>query len=803
MKELLNRIAACCAALALLAACDKSGDLPDREPELGPGSDCIFLDFSAGAPAVSRAAGASAAPGASGASIPDTELESRVDCLDVLIFTEAGAKVHYERIVTGEAAGSTAALSAKRSSFAAGAKYWVYLLANCSDEEAERFAESDFDRNALLSEVRTDRYLHLTGLTGESGADYTLPQRFLMDGVAYAEGAKEPGTPGPVVLNNGVSTDDTYLNVTLRRAAVKLVLEIVKNDEAKDRIIFIDPTRGGEFLGGMANYGGYYLRNMPFTTPLVSGESHQPEVRTTLQTLNRYFEVSDKGENTTLIPGETVYTAESYTITAYVYAHNWEKLSAMKYEPRWIVDLPLWYDDGARARDFREYADCYYQIPVCSGIELKRNTCYKVRVKISQPGGTNPSDPLNLTDLQYTVQAWEDTEIPVGGEDDRPRFLTVNRTKMEMRNIEEDNTTLQFASSSAVTAEFNTDKEGKLQVYYENKFGVKTYVSSNIRNQITLTPDPGLNGGIKIHSPNPTNNTIRYIEIKVKNEDGLERLVTIEQYPLEYITNIQSWYSYRDDFKDSNPLPTTYEYQGDRIVGISYNSRSDSYSYNTSISGFWRSKVAGTPNSNGKSTISYYSYSKDWWSSSYSLSTSTAESNANARMYYVRIEASSNKYTIGRPRLIKDQYNDKLMVTDSGADNAKLVSPSFMIASRLGFVNTSDNIDLSKDYALKVVREHCAQYVEVYKDENGKTHVLDDWRLPTTAELKIIMEKQGTQSQNADAIDYLLNAEYYWSASERVKNTNSSSSGTSIRCIRDAYEDPTDTKAADPAAGAQ
>ena len=28
---------------------------------------------------------------------------------------------------------------------------------------------------------------------------------------------------------------------------------------------------------------------------------------------------------------------------------------------------------------------------------------------------------------------------------------------------------------------------------------------------------------------------------------------------MEYITNIQGWYSYRDDFKNSDPNPTTYE----------------------------------------------------------------------------------------------------------------------------------------------------------------------------------------------------------------------------------------------------
>ena len=49
--------------------------------------------------------------------------------------------------------------------------------------------------------------------------------------------------------------------------------------------------------------------------------------------------------------------------------------------------------------------------------------------------------------------------------------------------------------------------------------------------------------------------------------NGVEaRKVTVAQYPLEYIVNIQSWYSYRDDFKINDSRPTTYDYMGDRYT---------------------------------------------------------------------------------------------------------------------------------------------------------------------------------------------------------------------------------------------
>ena len=59
------------------------------------------------------------------------------------------------------------------------------------------------------------------------------------------------------------------------------------------------------------------------------------------------------------------------------------------------------------------------------------------------------------------------------------------------------------------------------------------------------------------------------------------------------------------------------------------------------------------------------------------------------------------------------------------------------------------------------------------------------------------MDLQGTANESADAIDYLLDADFYMSASGLVynrKNSDSSSESSSnksqwaIRCIRDAYE---------------
>jgi hypothetical protein len=160
--------------------------------------------------------------------------------------------------------------------------------------------------------------------------------------------------------------------------------------------------------------------------------------------------------------------------------------------------------------------------------------------------------------------------------------------------------------------------------------------------------------------------------------------------------------------------------------------------------------------------------------------------------------ASSGNYTVGRPAL------DKYGYTAGDADNAKLVSPSFVIASRLGAVLStySGLSNMSNEKKLVAFADHCKNYVEVddiNDDKKDPVEVHDNWRLPTEAELKIIMDIQGTSRYQAtDAIDYLLNGAYYMSASGPVWNSKNSDGSSAlanpndakdvaIRCVRDAF----------------
>ena len=710
MKRILNTLLI--SAVAMLAfSCQE---------ELGvnaPMNESIVLDLSSG---LTKAA--------------DTDVESFVNHLDVFIFdvngTEPGVEVYYERYQVNNAA--SLVLNAKRSTFTAGQKYYVYLLANSN------LSKSDFEAvesyNDLIDKKQEDYNLHLTGLTIDGAPSY-----FLMDAVAFQGGSS------PVVLNNGVSSDNTVLDAVLRRAAAKVVINIKASEKVEFKAFTIEDGSEG---------GLYYLRNMPYDTYLLAEaraeeDIYTAKVRNTKKSNNAYFSWNPTQDS------------KNVSLVTYVYPNNWADQSSLERETCVVMNLPLTYTDGELVKD---YANCWYKIPMTDEQMFKRNNYYEVNIDLNRPGAISESTPVDLEDVYYSVIDWTEHNVYVGG-DDKPKYLMVNKDYMEMRNIAVDATTLEFASSSPVTI---TVKD----IYYYNKFGVKTTVNPTITG---TTEVDSTTGNITVNSPVPTNNAIRYFTLVVTNEDGITREVEVAQYPLEYITNQQGWYSYRSDFAtDQYPSPTTYEYRGSRRVAVNWSSNSWNYSTSVQQNYFFGSKVA-VQKSNGTSTLYYYS----WGQNSNSVSTNAGNLGSlnNARMYHVQITASSGKYIVGIPQLDADGF------TDGGADNAKLVSPSFMIASQLGATQAPTSQEQAE--------RHCREYVEVYDPDgdpatNNAIHY-DDWRLPTAAEIQIIIDFQYVENA---AMDEVLSGRYYWSATGQIGNPQSSSSNgtqSAVRCIRDAY----------------
>ena len=739
MKRILSYWAIFCCAACGLAAC-----VQDDDPADAAGGDSIRLGVS-GIERMTRA--------------ESTAVESRVDRLDVLIFDAAGVKRHYERVSAGGVSQGVVTLRARRTDFEANADYWVYLIANTSHPEAD--FEALTTREGLQTMTQRDANIHMTGLPEVQNA----PRAFLMDGIAYPKGASaEPAAPAPVKLYDGVRSNDTELMVTLRRAAAKIVVRIRKGAS----ITFDD-------YEAAAGHGcGYYLRNMPISTSLVAEAQQNAEVATPGKNSAGYFQGGIDDDKSFI--GEV-------RVTAYAYSHDWDGRSALDWEPRLVVNLPMWYHGregepgyNPDREDDNFHANSYYQIPICrpSVKRLERNRCYEVTVEVNAAGATDASEPVELGPIRYSVRDWEEQTIGIGGETERPHYLMVNTDSMEMHNMADDDTTLEFASSSKVTVT-------PVEAWYFDKNDDRQSVDVGSAG-ITATPDEGLSGHIKVHSPVPTNNAPRYVKLKVENEDGSQpREIVIVQYPLEYITNIHGWYSYRDDFNGGR---TNWEYldgiPAEEVEGQSYDSQQFSSEKRTTSNSLFKSKAVD--NSGGISRYAWEQNGSGWWGNNppytYRRTFDNVDNNDNFRMYHVRITASSGEYTLGRPRL-NDEGN-----TDRSSENSVIVSPSFLIASQLGTTSATS--------ARTTAEEHCKQYVEVYKtrDASGKevTRRLTDWRLPTHYEVGIILRFQNSSA----AMDEVMSGDYYWSASGRVARADwenlPESGSANIRCIHDAYD---------------
>ena len=408
-------------------------------------------------------------------------------------------------------------------------------------------------------------------------------------------------------------------------------------------------------------------------------------------------------------------------ITVYSYSNNWEGKEALTHESYLIVRIPLSYQAGDPSQTEIQY-DNYYKIPL---------------------SGNN-----------------------------HPQYLALSMDTLRINNATDDST-VAFATSSMIEQSDIHIEE----VYIINKFGQKQTVSDP---EVLITTSPELNGKVTVHSVLPENSlSVRYIVVSITNKDGITKKLVIEQYPLEYVTNTQGWYSYRDDFKSAQyPEPTTFLNRGSRYVSANWNGNGWNYSNSKTVGGdacFFTSKVAANyQNDTGKCSVRYYT----WGNRASSATTDNANLDLdNARMYHVQITSTPEgaDYVLGLPRITNGK-------TDGGEDNKKIVSPSFMIASQLGAVQAANSIEQAAS--------HCEQYVEVTNRGNGTNNknvvAYHDWRLPTEAEIKIIYKYQ----DNSDAMDVVLSGNRYWSASGLVaKPGTTNPRDQAIRCIRDAYKD--------------
>lgn len=412
-----------------------------------PVNESIILDLSSG---ITKAA--------------HTDTESYVDHLDIFIFEsddngKPAALATHETVVVNNQ--KEIVLEAKRSDFVAGDAYLVYLLANSTADF------SGIENFSQLNQMKQeDMNLHLTGLN-VSGA----PQYFLMDAVA-----KDSEGNSLVVLNDGVPENNTMLEALLARAAAKVVINIA----ASERITFVDYgiSQGSE--GGL-----FYVRNMPYETWVLAETQkavnlQNVKLRTTVKTDTEYFTWNPGFES----------GSKKVSLTTYVYPHHWNDESILEKETCAVLNLPLDYKKSDT--ETVPYHNSWYKVPMTDNATFERNNLYEINITLDRPGASAESEPVILDEISYSVEDWTGVDVVVNGED-RPDYLQLNTNHVNMYNVNIDDSSLKFASSSEISKV--TLDEAYYINYLGNKIDVRSVgISASAESEV-------LNGNITINSP--------------------------------------------------------------------------------------------------------------------------------------------------------------------------------------------------------------------------------------------------------------------------------------------------------------
>ena len=302
--------------------------------------------------------------------------------------------------------------------------YLVYLLANSTADF------SGIENFSQLNQMKQeDMNLHLTGLN-VSGA----PQYFLMDAVA-----KDSEGNSLVVLNDGVPENNTMLEALLARAAAKVVINIA----ASDRITFVDYgiSQGSE--GGL-----FYVRNMPYETWVLAETQkavnlQNVKLRTTVKTDTEYFTWNPGFES----------GSKKVSLTTYVYPHHWNDESILEKETCAVINLPM--DYKVSDSETVAYHNSWYKIPMTDDATFERNNIYVIDILLDRPGASEESEPITLDALSFSITDWTEVTVDVGNET-RPSYLQLNTDHVDMYNVNTDDSSLEFASSSPIKALFLT-----------------------------------------------------------------------------------------------------------------------------------------------------------------------------------------------------------------------------------------------------------------------------------------------------------------------------------------------------------
>ena len=183
----------------------------------------------------------------------------------------------------------------------------------------------------------------------------------------------------------------------------------------------------------------------------------------------------------------------------------------------------------------------------------------------------------------------------------------------------------------------------------------------------------------------------------------------------------------------------------------------------------------------------------------------------NKAMYHIRILVPPAGMILGFPPTEpvkfydKNEYKETHYLTKNDEETSRMVSPSFELASQLGATLPMPYFYYRGGYSHPQVGDpesrrksatySCAIYTETRKNKDGTYLTLDDWRLPTEAEIELIDK---LQNDSKSAVKRIMTGPFYWDAylgnkAMRMTNPDNPNTGADedkahVRCVRDVKD---------------
>lgn len=421
----------------------------------------------------------------------------------------------------------------------------------------------------------------------------------------------------------------------------------------------------------------------------------------------------------------------------YSYYSNWSNDPDLA--PYYLLTVPL------KKAGETTVINNYYRVALTPAeSHFTANKLYDLTLGIHKLGSTTPEEPVSITG-SLSILPWticdDQYDLPAAN------YLEVSEREAHIYNVETH--TISYESSK---------KPVTTQIVEATFSYVNGATGEAITEAIPISSDqyPSVTvvgNHIQIESRIPINNVPKKIRFKVSNGiTELDKEVTVYQYPSHFITH-------------TNGAKSSRRPNGRLADGLN-----NKAIYRITVQNPPKDMILGFP---PRETT-------DFWPG----------------------------YWNGSRWVLNGGNKTSKLTTKRDAETAQMVSPSFELASQLGATERWPYLEYgwteggswfnptwSRTNKIGAFEEtalcDCALYTET-RIVDGQEVTLDDWRLPTEAEIRLIDQLQNDPNS---AVKAIMTGAYYWSAKsdaaiELQGGSEGSTSRAYTRCVRDV-KDPT------------